>query len=323
MTLAGLPAIAHPQQAMAPRPAEQAPITLPVTYQKQILILTLTDTKLGPLHMLVDTGAETTLLSGSATSIGAIDFNNRPFEAVRGSGSEASIVIGTTSLDLHMGSTPIFSTTVAVMDLRRISRTMPHRIDGILGWDFFQHWCIRIDYSHQQITLTPPASCAAPHEKHTTLVGEWLKEGYLVPAHLNFSPSQSADALLHLDTGADPPITLNSQFLKFATIHDSPQQGHGIGGEFTNDSTELSSADLDYGHIVLNDGPIPALIARKGGFNNGHWWNIGRAEARLNHDGIVGNGLLQRFTLTFDPAHKRIYAENAAGHPQQPDPPRP
>ena len=314
-----LHAFAYSQQTIQARPPETQPssITLPVSYQRQVLIVTLTDPKIGLLHMLLDSGAETTILNGAAATRGNIDRNARPFDAAQGSGSEQSLVQGAIHVDLHAASTPVFSTTAAVLDLRRVSRAMPQPIDGLLGWDFFQHWCIRLDYSHQQITLTPPNTCKAPAGKHATLVGEWLMEGFLLPAHLTFNPTQSADALLHLDTGADPAIALSNRFLKFATIKDPPQPGHGIGGDFTNDYTELSSADLDHGSLVFHGAPIPTFIARKGGFSNGHWWNTGRAEARLNRDGVVGNGLLQSLTLTFDPIHRRIYTEVALP-PSQP-----
>lgn len=297
--------------------AQPAAIVLPVLYQELHLFVQVTDTKLGPLRLLLDTGFEHTSIDAVVASRGPA---SRPSKAkvVRGTGAKDERVTGELALELHAGPAPIFTGSADVIDLRRIGEQMRQHIDGVLGWDFFQQWCLRLDYSHPQVTLTPLAGCKAPAAAHGVLTGQWLKEGFLVPAHLIFSPTQSAEALLHLDTGSDAPFTLNSQFHKYAKGKESllPQVTHGIGGDSTADLVELSGADLDHGQLTLSNGPVVAFIERKGGINAGHWWTVGRTEARLNHDGMIGNALLQKLTLTFDPTRKILYTEAASAAPQ-------
>jgi hypothetical protein len=96
-----------------------------------------------------------------------------------------------------------------------------------------------------------------------------------------------------------------------ASAHES--HGWGVNGRYTADLVPLAKIDLE-DQLQLNTGNnTTTVIARPGAFAKIHWWE-GPSATKINHDGVIGNGLLDRFTWTIDSAAKRIYAAPATGN---------
>jgi hypothetical protein len=296
------------------------PIVLPLDYTNKHLFVTLSNEKLGVLSMLVDTGTERTSISKPIAENNKVhkSFWRRTL-SLNGYGAHPpSQEWRTVPVALHSGQTPIFSNSALVFDFGDLSKRLEHPLDGILGWDFFERWCITLDFSARNLTLRNLSECAPPAGKHGTLKGEWSAHGLLLLSVLTFPNGRSAPALLHLDTGSDGTLILNTQFRAIAGLGEkgttaSETKGFGLNGDYGGDIVPISGIEIEGGTVHLNGKEeTTVLIGRRGSFSKAHWWTDGIGEAKINRDGGIGNGILEHLTWTFDPGAKRVYVEAIA-----------
>lgn len=298
--------------------AVNAPIVLPLDYAKKHLYTTLNDEKLGTLTLLVDTGSESTIISSEAAK--NVDIHKSFWKttyAINGYGkTPAKHQYRTVMVALRAGRTSVFSYPALVLDLGEISKQSKHPVDGILGWDFFERWCTTLDYAAKHLILRNLSECPPPTGKHGTLKGEWSTHGLLLPSVLTFFNGHCAPALLHLDTGSDVTLFLNTQFRVIAGLGEGGSDATqttswGLNGDFGGDIVPIFGIDIEGGTVHL-DGKeeTTVLIGRRGSFSKVHWWTDGVGEAKINRDGSIGNGILEQLVWTFDPAAKQIYVED-------------
>jgi hypothetical protein len=293
-------------------------IVIPFDYANRHLYITVTDAHLGPLTLMLDTGFQRTSLAASVARKGQVHthFWERSLDYNGFGAGPTKRRYQTTDVSLRSAQTTLFAGSALITDFAPLAKELGHPLDGFLGWDFFRHWCATLDYAPARLTLRDPAHCAEPSGPHAVLRAEWTPQGLLLPAHLTFANGHTAAALLHFDTGSDITLLLNTQFHAPAGVdqkNSSALQSHGFGvnGGYITDLVSMHKIDLG-GQLQLSPGAYATIaIARPGAFAKVHWWE-GPAAARINHDGIIGNGLLDRFRWTFDPAARRIYAEPAA-----------
>jgi len=300
-------------------------IVLPLDYSGRHLYITLTDEHLGPLTLMLDTGFQRTTVAATVASKGEIrsSFWQRSISYNGFGAGPTKHRYQTISLALHSAQSPIFKEDALVADFSGLAKQLGHPIDGFLGWDFFGKACATFDYAPARLTLRDPSRCPEPVGPHAILLGQWTPQGLLLPAQLTFPTGPAVKALLHFDTGSDVTLLLNTQFRAAAGLTPDPDSepssnaasareshGWGVNGRYTTDVVPLTKINLE-DQLQLNTGNnTSTVIARPGAFAKVHWWE-GASAAKINRDGIVGNGLLDRFTWTIDPSQKRIYATPA------------
>jgi hypothetical protein len=232
---------------------------------------------------------------------------------------------------LRTGQVPIFAGSAQVMDLADFNKAFGQPVDGILGWDFFERWCTTLDFAQKRLTLRPPSRCGPPTGTESALKGMWSAHGLMLRAQIAFPNGRSTPALLSIDTGSDATLVLNTQFRPVAGLPpnqpsdarpDSGDHGTsgvaavawGANGAYSGDIVPVASVDIEHGKIHMNgEGKATVLIARRGSFTAWHWWQTADGEARINHDGSIGNVILEDLLWTFDPVAKKIYIQ-AYGH---------
>jgi hypothetical protein len=304
-------------------------IVLPLDYSGNHLFVTLTDEHLGPLTLMLDTGFQRTALDSAVANKGEVhtSFWNRSVSYNGFGAGPSKRRYQTANISLRTAQIPVFTTSALVVDFSGLAKQLGHPIDGFLGWDFVEKWCATLDYAPARLILRDPAACPEPEGPHATLRGRWTSQGLLLPAQLTFPNSNAiTTALLHFDTGSDVTLLLNTQFRAAAGLTPNPDSepssdaasaheshGWGVNGRYTADLVPLAKIDLE-DQLQLNTGNnTTTVIARPGAFAKIHWWE-GPSATKINHDGVIGNGLLDRFTWTIDSAAKRIYAAPATGN---------
>jgi hypothetical protein len=245
----------------------------------------------------------------------AVTVNGTPATFLLDTGSEYSIVstrlAGRLGLTLATSGTRGFARGVA---LRIGPMTMPNQrvmvmpfdtyyargrqIDGVLGYDVFDRYTVRIDFRARTLTFWDPAAFAAPRAAVAlpiTLAGRLPVDA----ATLRLSATRRLSARLMVDTGASQSIMLRHPF---ATKHRLFALAKG----------ETSAPSLASGTQRLAE--IPAEQLTIGG------WTFDRPQVRAVAEpigsapapqtyGLIGNTLLSRFTLYVDYRHRRLYFE--------------
>jgi hypothetical protein len=198
-----------------------------------------------------------------------------------------------------------------VLDANNMDVGVQPAPDGILGWDFFQHLCVRLDSKRQRMTISGADQCATNEEGFHAPPVEWMKEGLLLPVTVALANQHTMKLKLHVDTGSDS-IQLNPRLRGELGLEQKPQgesqnQGKGVNGSYAWDVAYASSIEADGGHLRLG-GKLPLVVPRFGSYSRPSSLFSGRDEALLFRDGVVGNNVLSQYELIFDPAQKKLYA---------------
>ncbi len=187
--------------------------------------------------------------------------------------------------------------SVGVADLAPRQLALGHKLDGVLGSEFFARFLVTLDFQRNTLTLSdsrtarhrvrgrslpiaidgglPYASAGVALRGHGTLNGEFL-----------------------LDTGSDGALTLYSPLVRERGLAGpQPTRPAGASGEMQAVSRGES---LALGGFLLRDPLVVLSVAESG------------AMADPAHAGAVGMEVLRRFTVTFDYAKKRILLEKNA-----------
>ncbi len=304
-------------------------IVLPLDYTVRHLFITLDDQRLGTLSMLVDTGTARTFV---AKSIAKKEKLHKSFwrrtTSVRGYGTGPSKQEwSTVPVTLRAGQVSIFAGLAPVIDLAETSKTLRRRVDGVLGWDFFEKWCTTLDFGQKRLTLRPLSQCAPPRGTLRTLKGEWSDFGLVLHTQITFPSGRSVPASLLIDTGSDATLILNAQFRSAAGLpSEQPKVAQpdpdgrgtsavattawGANGTYVGDIVPVK-------HIVIEDGQIQTddadrnliLVVHQGAIPPWHWWQFADRDARILRDGTIGNAFLEQMLWTFNPAAKKIYIQ--------------
>lgn len=180
-----------------------------------------------------------------------------------------------------------------VVPLGAIPKMLGGNMAGLLGYEIFHRFVVRIDYAHKTLTLTIP-SAFVPKDA-----------GKAMPLTFTSGLPEVAGSLDGLkgqftfDTGMGATLNLWSPYVKAHHLlsrykTSAPiQTGGGIGGGLQ--ARIAQGHDLMLGSTRIKD-PVFFLTRSTQG-----------ALTMKDAAGNVGGGILRRFTVTFDYPHKRMY----------------
>jgi hypothetical protein len=136
------------QDVAEPTPPEPSTVTrIPYTPGLPIFV-NVSIGGVGSLTLILDTGADRTIVSPEALGRVGITVGDGPIAQIKGvTGSTEGSVVRVASIEVgqaKVGPMPIIAHDA---DLKRA--------DGLLGRDFLEHFMVTIDSREQQVTLTP------------------------------------------------------------------------------------------------------------------------------------------------------------------------
>jgi len=245
----------------------------------------------------------------------AVTVNGTPATFLLDTGSEYSVVstrlAGRLGLTLETSGTRGFARGVALgvggiaMPDQRVMvmafdtyYARGRQIDGLLGYDVFDRYAVRIDVRGKTLTFWERAAFAAPKAAVAVPV-TFAGRLPVVAASLRLSDKRRLPARLMVDTGASQSIMLRHPF---ATKHglfalakgetSAPSLADG-----TRRLVKLLGEQLTIGALTFDRPEVLAFAEPVG------------SAASTRTDGLIGNSLLSRFVLYVDYAHKRLYFE--------------
>ena len=217
------------------------------------------DTSAGALNFLLDSGASSSVLNLEAMQRLGVTPGERTRVQRVGEKVAACRVkdFHGTLAGIPLGPTPL------AMDLSATSATCSHRIDGLVGQDFFRGKILQIDFKKQELRLldhTNPTPCCA------VLRLRLDHQALCVPLSVNGSSIQWT----RLDTGCDD------------ALHWVGHSGHG-----DRDSVKLGEEQVDDVKVAWHAREI--FPDEAGLLGNGVLSNY-----RVTIDTVAGRVLLQR-----------------------------
>ena len=178
---------------------------------------------------------------------------------------------------------------IAALPIDYISNQTGHQVDGIFGSSLFQHFHIRVDYEHGEVTFD---SGSADPTTGTAIPVKLYGGVPFVEAAFETASGDKVPALFLVDSGTASELILSR---KFIDAHPSVAQQHvfvnfppvaAVGGVIELDALRITGLDLGPFHFAAPVAAIPRSV-------------LG-VLANPDIAGFIGAGILSRFTVDWD-----------------------
>jgi predicted aspartyl protease len=248
------------------------------------------------LDFLLDSGASNiTLDDRVARSLGLVGYG-RSTETVAGTFATQRVIVP----NVRIGALALRDVVMRTAPIAENEGTRT-RVVGLLGFDFLDAAGVKIDYAAGTVDALPPGVLVAPPGS----VSLELRLGGQVPVTTVTVGEATGDDFI-VDTGAEFDLVLFQRFLRghAETAHALPlprvRIGNAIGGSVPYRALELRGMTLGPLAFSNLDSAV-AVPSAALGFDT--------------KDGLVGAGVLDRFTVFFDFAASRLYLAPAGQSP--------
>ena len=252
-----------------------------------------------PLQFVLDTGASTCIISQRTANLLGIEIAGQRHEPRLGTGEKSSTVGLAKNVVLGIAGIEIQKKEMVVVPLELLEQAVGHRIDGILGSEFFEHYVVVIDYAKGEVALHGPRDYKYVGDGQPLPI-ELKDVRPFVRAVVAFPGAAPIEGLFAIDTGANGSISLHSRFVENHHLLSVAQKTiehslHGAAGEAPE---RIAQADrLQLGTIVIEHPDVGLSVALSG------------STADSTYDGAIGGEVLRRFKVILIYSKKQIILE--------------
>jgi hypothetical protein len=250
----------------------------------------------GPFRLLCDTGGANIVTPDLARTLGL-----KPEGALQGRGvGDKSEDVGLVKVgSLEVGGATLRDQVFAVFNMGPVAGAEGVPVNGLIGYEVFKRFVVRVDYEHRTLTLTLPASFS------------YHGAGVVVPFKFNEHVPQVEGAIdgipgsFDVDTGSRASVDLLGPFVEEHGLRAryAPKlegvAGWGVGGPARAQFTRAGSLRL--GGLEVSRPVIELTLQTKGAFSAKYV------------AGNVGGALLSRFNVTFDYSRQQLIFERHPG----------
>jgi Aspartyl protease len=198
-----------------------------------------------------------------------------------GEAHKANFVFGQT---LYFPGLAVNNLSFHVNDYSVLSSVYGEKIDGIIGYSFFSHYIVKIDYDSLRIDVYNPGKIQYP--ENGTVLHPAFDNIPIQP--LEVKDAQKIDFNFYFDTGAGLCFLMSENFIKDTNIllpthHPVLINAEGLGGKLQMHLTVVKQ--LKIGGYKFNS--VPAYL----------YEDTYNATSYPRTGGLIGNDLLRRFNL--------------------------
>ncbi|HKE15133.1 MAG TPA: aspartyl protease family protein [Kofleriaceae bacterium] len=246
-----------------------------------------------PVRLLVDTGGANVLTPAAAAAIGLASQGALETE---GSGEKSQEQGFARAGSLRLGDVTIAHPVFFTIDLSPMIPVEGVELAGLVGYEIFHRFAVRIDYAGHRLTLIDPRRFDPDSVAGERIPFTWKGQVPVVEAVLDGVAGQ-----FDIDSGSRSSLIVYAGFAArhglVARYRAAPPRvtGWGVGGPVRSQPARLGDLVLGSLHVRNPTGSI--YTGTRG------------ALADRTIAGNIGGGVLRRFTVTFDYARSRMTLE--------------
>lgn len=279
-------------------------VEIPFEYVNNFIIVNVVFNRLFPLKFVFDTGAENTILTRKEiTDLLEIDYQRKI--SIYGSDLQTELTAYVApGIAIEFGEhLRIASQAILVMeeDYFRFEEYAGVEVHGILGADILRRFIIQIDYRRRRIIFQDPSRFSPPRNKNYERVDcEFNRHKPYLTLNATLRPGEDKSVKLLMDTGASLALLLythSDSLLQLPSDLIRTNVGRGLGGTiegYIGRVTGLDVGNQPVNNIVTSFQDVDDQYVVDTTFLN-------------NRSGIMGNVILQRFTIIIDYIREDVY----------------
>lgn len=244
------------------------------------------------LNFLLDSGSGGASLDSSTV----MEFNiptQKTDSTIRGLGGVRQVRFAFNK-KIFIGGLTVDKLNFHINDYSLLSSVYGEKIDGLLGFQFFNRYIIKIDYDHNYMDVYSKGKFTYP------------KKGYLLKPvftsipmhHTSITDRSSFNESLYMDSGAGLSLLLSEKFVTDSSFLDNKRVPVSMQGEGMNGKIQMSVTVIK----KLKIGPYS--------FKNVPTYIYNDPENVLSYPftvGLFGNELMRRFNVTYNYGKKEIH----------------
>lgn len=240
--------------------------------------------------LLVDTGAANVM---TPTVARALRLGSVGSAQVKGAGEFTEHAAFTKVAAMELGDVRLKNQVFAVVALEKLGEVEGVPFHGIIGYELFKRFVVRVDYAARTLTLIDASSWRGDNA------------GVAVPFVFNGTVPEVAGeiggvaATFDVDTGSRASVGLNSPFVQRHALRGrfkpsiDAVTGWGLGGPTRG--TLARAGRVRVGTVIVPDVVVDMSLQRLGALTS------------AQPSGSIGSGLLKRFVVTFDYPRQRLH----------------
>lgn len=283
-------------------PAGKTKVQFPIEVYNNLVVVPIILNNQLPLKFILDTGVRTSILTEKAYS----DILNLAYArkySIAGPGGEKLVtayVTNNVSLDMPGVQGRGHAMLVLDQDYLELRNYLGTEVHGILGYELFSRFIIKIDYERKRLTLMLPQRFK---EKKKF---EWLPLSIedtkpYVTVNIDMNDTTSLSAKLLVDSGASHGLFLETSSnpkIKIPERHVESIIGRGLGGEITGHIAKIKALNLGSYEIpnVVTNFPDPNTYI-----------DTLKTSVSVFRNGSIGGEILSRFTVIYNFPGEKIY----------------
>jgi hypothetical protein len=275
---------------------------IPIEIHNNLVIVPVILNNQLPLKFIVDTGVRTTILTEKIYSdILHLAYSKKfTISAPGGLNTVNAYIANNVTIDMPGIHGRGHAMLVLENDFLELKSSLGSEVHGILGYELFSRFVIKIDYEAKLMTLMLPEKFK-PSRKHTRLpiTVEDTKPYYVAELKINDTTSMSAK--LMIDTGASHGLFLDTQSSPKIVVpakNINCTIGKGLGGLISGRLARIRS--LQMGRYTISN-----MIASFPDPNS--YFDTLRTGHLVYRNGAIGGEVLSRFQVVFDFPREKIY----------------
>lgn len=282
-------------------------VQIPIEVHSNLVVVPVIINNQMPLKFIVDTGVRTTILCEKVIS-DALNLKYSKTYSMNAPGMEKTInayVTNNVSIDIPGVNGRGLTMLVLEDDYLELKHSLGVPIHGILGYEFFSRFVVKIDYTEKIMTLMVPQKFRSPRRfaKLPMVINDTKP---YINTIIKFNDTTSINAELLVDTGASHSLFLDERSDKKITVpprYILSTIGRGLGGVITGKTGRIKS--LKIGKYTLS-----GVITN---FPDANTYKITtdtlheKGKRIVYRNGSLGGDALSRFKVIFDFPEERLY----------------
>ncbi|NRB61532.1 MAG: aspartyl protease family protein [Saprospiraceae bacterium] len=282
--------------------AAKGKVEIPFEYENNFIVLNIVFNRIFPLRFILDTGAEHTILTNrEITDMLNVNYQKR-FTILGADMKTELYAYLVRGINLKMDRLTLHNRSILVLedDYFRFDQFSGINVHGIIGADLIRRFILEINYRKRTVTFYDPQLFERDLSLYQTLATEFHRgKPYLFTQTL-LPNQQTIETKMLMDTGAGLSLLLytnTDSLLRLPEKVIPSPLGFGLGGTLNGYLGRVQNFDLLPPTLILDE-PITHFQALSD-----------RADSVYlnNRNGIIGNKLLEHFSIILDYIDENIY----------------